>query len=110
MADVEDHEVGADRPVPSSASVPPFSRHGRLDIRLRMELGDQLCAFFVEPGVRSITMRDTQENCRLVHMWRGMPRDMYSLMRHVVRATTLFIQLRRALQRYRHVRDATHDR
>ena len=40
MADAEDHEAGADRLAPTSASILPFARRGRLDSRLRMELGE----------------------------------------------------------------------
>ena len=110
MVDVEDHEVGADKPAPASAPVPPFARRSRPDSRFRLELGDQLCAFFVEVGVRPATMRDIRADGRLVHMWRGMPRDMYNLMRHVVGATTLVTQLRRTVASYRRGRDATLDR
>ena len=58
MADVKDYEAGVDRPAPASVTVPPFVRCGRLDSRLKMELGDQLCALFVEARVRPTTMRD----------------------------------------------------
>ena len=68
MENVEDHEAGADRPAPTGASVPPFAKHGSLHNRLRMELGDQLCALFVEVGVRPDTMREIQANARLVQM------------------------------------------
>ena len=57
MAHVTDHEADANRPTPHGAPVPLFSRH-RLNIRLRMELGDQLYALFVEARVRPATMRD----------------------------------------------------
>ena len=88
MSDAEDHEAGVDRLGPHGAPVPPFSGH-RLDSRLRMELGDQLCGFFVEVGVRPATMRDIQDDGRLVHMLRGMSCDMFTLMWHVVGATNL---------------------
>ena len=106
MLDAKDHEAGAERPAPAGAPVSPFARRGRLDSRLRMELGDQLCALMVEAGVRLATMRDIQADGRLLHIWRSMLCDMYSLMQHVVGATTLVICLRRALSRYRHGRDA----
>ena len=109
MADAEDHEVSADRPTLAGALVPPFSRHGRLNSRLRMELGDQLCALIVEEGVRPATMRDIQVDGSLVHMWIGMLCDMYSLMWHVVGATTLVTQLRRTVARYRRGRAAARD-
>ena len=46
MANVEDHdqEAGAERHGSVGVPIPPFSRHGRLDTRHRMELGDQLSA------------------------------------------------------------------
>ena len=73
MLDAEDHqEAGAERPAPTGAPIPPFSRRGRLDSRLRMELGDQLCALIFEGGVRPATMRDIQADGRLVYMWRDM--------------------------------------
>ena len=96
MADAEDHEAGVDRPAHAGVSVLPFARR-RLDSKLRMELGDQLCAFFFEVGVRPATMRDIQADDRLVQMWRGMSGDMYTVMRHVVGATSLVTLLRRAL-------------
>ena len=64
-----------DRPGPHGALRPPFVRC-RSDSILRMELGDQLYALFVEVGVRSTTMREIHVDSRLVHMWRGMMRDM----------------------------------
>ena len=51
-------------------------------------------------------MRDIQADGRLVHMWRGMLRDVDNLMHHVVGATTLVTRLRRALRHYRHGQDA----
>ena len=110
MLDLEDHEAGGDRPAPTDAWILPFSRRNRLDSRLRMELGDQLCALFVEVGVRPTIMRDIQASGRLVHMWRGMPHDMYNLMWHVVRATTLVMRLRRTLAHYKSGQDTTLDR
>ena len=97
MADAKDHEASVDRLAPAGASVLPFARH-RLDSRLRMELDNELCALFVEAGVRPATMRDIQGDGRLVHMWRGMPRDMFTLMWHVVGATNLVTWLRKALR------------
>ena len=59
IPDVEDHqEAGVEVPSPSGASVLSFASHGRLDIRLRMELGDQIYALNFEAGVRPTTMRD----------------------------------------------------
>ena len=52
-----------------------------------MELGYQLIAFFVEAGIHLADFRDIEANDRLLWMWRGMLRDMYSLMRHVIGAT-----------------------
>ena len=93
MPDVEDHqEAGAKRPALAGASVLPFGRHDRLDIRYRMELGDQLTALIVEAGIRLANMRDIQADGRLLHMWRGM--------RHVVGATTLVTWLRRIVACY----------
>ena len=103
MPDVEDHqEAGAESFALAGVSIPPFSRHVRLDSRYRMELGNQLTALIFEAGFRPATMRDIQANGRLLNMWRGMPRDMYNLMRHVVGATTLVTWLRRTIARYRH--------
>ena len=42
-------------------------------------------------------------------MWRGMPRDMYSLMWHAVGATTTFTRLRRTVACYRRGRAAARD-
>ena len=103
MPEAKDHqEPGVERPDPAGAPIPHFSRHGRLDRRLRMELGDQLCALILEARLMPTTMRDIHANSRLVHMWRGMSRDMYSLMWHVVGSMTLVTQLRRYVARYRH--------
>ena len=55
----------------------------------RMELGNQLSALIVEASIRPAHYRDTQVDDRLLRMWKGMPRDMYSLMQHVVGATTM---------------------
>ena len=75
-----------------------------------MELGNQLNTFIVEVGIRSTHYRDIQANNSLLWMWRGMSRDMYNLMWHVVGAMTTVTQLRRIVARYRHGRDTTRDR
>ena len=75
-----------------------------------MELGDQITALIIEAGIRPAHMKDIQADGRLLHMWRGMSRDMYRLMRHVVGAMTLVMQLRRIVPHYRHGQDAEHDR
>ena len=58
-----------------------------------MELGDQLIALIVEAGIRPAHYRDIEADDRLLRMWRGMPCDMYNLMRHVVGVMTSFMQL-----------------
>ena len=107
MPDAEDHhEAGAERPAPAGAPV----RGQRLsDARYRMELGDQLIALIVEASIRPANMRDIQADGRLLHMWRGMLCDMYSLMRHVIGAKTLVTQLRRTIACYRRGQDVAHD-
>ena len=55
-----------------------------------MELGGQLIALIVEAGIRPAHYRDIEADDRLLWMWRGMPHDMYSLMRHVVGVTKAF--------------------
>ena len=58
MPDVEDHqEAGVERSAPASAPVPPFSRHGRLDSKYTLQLGDQLTPLIVEAGMRPTTIR-----------------------------------------------------
>ena len=59
------------------------------DATYKMELDDQINAFIVEVGIRPANMRDIQDDGRLLHMWRGMLRDMYNLMQHGIGATTL---------------------
>ena len=76
MPDVEDHEVGAERPTPTGAPVLPFSRCDRLDSRYMMELGNQLTALIIEAGIRPANMRDIQADGRLLHMCKGMPHNM----------------------------------
>ena len=67
MPHVEDHqEASVERLAPIGALVPPFARHGRLDRRLMMELGDQLCALFVEVGIKLAHYRDIQADDRLL--------------------------------------------
>ena len=102
MSYVEDHqEADAERPAPAGAPILPFARRGSLDSKYRMELGYQLTTLIVEAGIRPTTMRDIHADGRLLHMWRGMLRDMYNLMRHVVGDTTLVTWLRRIVARYR---------
>ena len=50
---------------PHVVFVSPFARH-RPDSRLRLELCNQLCEFFVEVGVKPATMREIQVDARLV--------------------------------------------
>ena len=54
-----------------------------------MELDDQLCGILVEEGVRPTTMREIRVDVRVIKMWRGMARDMLTLMRHIIGATKL---------------------
>ena len=57
MPDVEDHqEAGA--------------RHGRLDARYRMDLGDQLSALIFEAGIGPAHYRDIQADDRLLQIDR----------------------------------------
>ena len=100
MLDVEDHqEASAERHALGGVQILPFARCGRLDTRYMMELGNQLIALIVEAGIRPAHMRDIQADGRLLQMWRGMLYDMYSLMRHVVGATTVVTRLRRTVAR-----------
>ena len=115
MADaLEDEADGtAERrtdPVPHGASVPPFARRGRPKTRYRMELGNQLCGLISKAGIRPAHYREIQGDDRLLRMWRGMPRDMYGLMLHVVGAMTAVTRLRRIVCSYRHSRAAARDR
>ena len=98
MPDAKDHqEADVERHAPAGATV-----HNRLnDARYRMKLGDQLSALIVEVGIRPAHYRDIQANDRLLQMWRGMLHDMYSLIWHVIGATTVVTQLRRTIARYK---------
>ena len=98
----EDEAGAAEKHAPAhyGAPVPPFSRHGRPETRYRMELANQLCALIVDAGIRPAHYREIQADDRLLWMWRGMPHDMYGLMRHV-RATTVVMRLRRTVCSYR---------
>lgn len=99
MPDVEDdnQEASADqRPAPASA--PVCSRLG--DARYRMELAYQLIELIFEANIKPAHYRDIEANDRLLRMWRGMTRDMYSLMRHVVGVMTNFTRLMRTVARY----------
>ena len=84
----DQQEAGVDqRPAPVGA----LAWGRRLsDARYRMELGDQLIALFVEAGINPTYFRYIEADDRLLQMWRGMPRDMYSLMWHVIGVTTNF--------------------
>ena len=85
----QDEADAAERHAPAhGALVPPFARHGRPETRYRMELGNQLSALIVEASIRPAHYRDIQVDDRMLRMWRGIPRDMYSLMQHVVGVTT----------------------
>ena len=72
-------------------------------------MGDQLSALIVEAGIRPAHYIDIEADYRLLQMWRGMLRDMYSLMRHVVGATKAVTRLRRTVARYRRGRDVARD-
>ena len=69
--------------------------------RYRMELRNQIIALLVEAGIYPADFRDIEADDRLLQMWRGMPRDMYNLMWHVVGVTTVVMRLRRTVARYR---------
>ena len=65
MPDAENHqEASAQRHAPTSASIPPFARHDRLDTRYKMELGYQLSALIVEAGIRPTHYRDIEADDR----------------------------------------------
>ena len=87
IPNAKDHqEVSADRTTPAGALV-----HNRLnDARYRMKLGDQLSALILEVGIRPAHYRDIEADDKLIQMWRDMPSDMYSLMRHVIGVTIAF--------------------
>ena len=57
----------------------------------RMKLVSQLISLFDEAGICPTDFRDIEVDDRLLHMWRGMLCDMYSLMRHVVGVTIAFM-------------------
>ena len=84
--DAEDQqEAGAERPAPVGALM-----HCQLnDARYKVNFGNQISALIVKVGIRPAHYRDIEADDRLLRMWRGMPRDMYNLMQHVVGATTL---------------------
>ena len=93
MADALEDEAGGavERcvdPAPHGAPVPPFARCGRPETRYRMELGSQLCRLISDAGIRPTHYREIQGDDRLLRMWIGMSREMYSLIRHVVGDTT----------------------
>ena len=95
MANVEhDHDeddVGETKrhaPAHHGAPMPHFSRRGRPKTRYRMDLANQLFALIFYVGIRPAHYRGIQDDDRLLWMWRGMLRAMYSLMRHVIGVTT----------------------
>ena len=89
-------------PAPHGAPVSPFARRGRPETRY-------LCGLILDAGIRPAHFREIQGDDRLIRMWRGMSHDMYSLMRHVVGATTGVTRLRRLFRTYRRSRAAAHD-
>ena len=95
--------------VPHGAPVPPFARRGQLETRYRMELGNQLYGLISDAGIGPAHYREIQGDDRLLWMWKGMLRDMYGLMRHVVGATTAVTRLRRIVHSYRRSRATTRD-
>ena len=116
MADAPDQDEASgtserrvDPHAPHGAPVLPFARRGRPETRYRMELGSQLCGLISNAGIRPAHYREIQGDNRLIQMWRGMLRDMYSLMRHVVEATTTVTRLRRTVRSYKRSRSATLD-
>ena len=74
-----------------------------------MESGNQLCGLILDVSIRPAHYREIQGDDRLLWMWRGMPHDMYGLMRHVVGVMTTVTRLRRIFRSYRHSRAAVHD-
>ena len=114
MADVPEDEADgtAERrvdPAPHGASVPPFARRGRPETKYRMDLGSQLCGLISDAGIRPAHYKEIQGGERLLWMRRGMLRDMYGLMRHIVVATTAVTRLRRIFRSYRRSRDVACD-
>ena len=100
----EDEAGAAERHAPAhGAPVPPFAKRVRPETKYRMELANQLCALIFDAGIRPAHYKDIQADDRLLRMWRGMLRDMYGLMWHVVGATTVVTQLRRIFHSYRHI-------
>ena len=59
MPNFEDHqEVGAERHALVGAPISPFATRGRIDIRYRMDFGDQISALIVEVGIIPAHYRD----------------------------------------------------
>ena len=100
MADAPDDQD--DPHAPHGALVPPFARRGRPETKYRMELGSQLCGFISDASIRPAHYKDIQGDDRLIQIWRGMLRDMYSLMQHVVGAMKNVTRLGRIAHNYRH--------
>ena len=93
MANVLEDEAGGTTerhadPALHGAPVPPFARRGRPETRYWMELGRQLYGLISNASIRTAHYREIQCDDRLLQMWRGMPRDMYGLMWHVIGDTT----------------------
>ena len=65
-------------------------------MRFRMELGDQLSSLLVEEGVCPTMMHQIMEDPRLLDIWRDIPRDMMSFMRHFVGVVRILVMRRDA--------------
>ena len=57
--------------------------------RVHIELVDHICALFTREDVPRSHIREIKDDPHLFDIWRTLPRDMMTLMCHVVNAFTL---------------------
>ena len=61
----------------------------RQDHSVHIELEDHICALFARERVPHAHVREIREDLHLFDIWCTLPRDMMTLMRHVVGALML---------------------
>ena len=65
----------------------------RLDRRVRIELEDRICALFSREVVPCSHVREIKDDPHIFDIWCTLPRDMMTLMHHVVNSLTLIQSL-----------------
>ena len=77
----------------------------RLDRRVPIKLENHICSLFYREDVPHAHIRQIKDDPHLFDIWRTLPHDMRTLMRHFFGVLTLILRLRDHAQSWSSLRD-----